>query len=207
MKVLVIGASGATGVLAVQKLLDAGHDVTAFVRSEASIKTQHPKLKVIVGSVRNPDDFDNAVAGHDAVFSTFGPRELKKDDVQEVLMRNMVAAMKKHGVKKLVNLSAWGAGDSRKDSTFIFSIIRATLLKNIFDDKDRGEVILKDSGLDYVSVRPGQLTNGKPRKTPVKASLDPKGIEAKLDREDLATFMVAQLTDPTWNGKSPLIGY
>lgn len=207
MKVLVIGASGATGVLSVQKLLDAGHDVTAFARTEASIKTQHPKLKIALGNVKDAAALDKAVEGQDAVFSVFGPRELKKDDAQEQFMKNIVASMKKHGVKKLVNLSAWGAGDSRQHMTFIFSIIRATMLKNIFDDKDRGEILLANSGLDYVSVRPGQLSNGKPRKTPVKASLDPKGIEGKLDREDLATFMVAQLTDSTWNGKSPLIGY
>lgn len=207
MKVLVIGASGATGSIAVKKLLDAGHDVTAFARSEASIATKHPKLKVALGNVRDAGAIDAAVAGHDAVFSAFGPRELKKDDIQEVFMKNLVAAMKKHGVQKLVNLSAWGAGDSRQHSNFFFKIILGTILKNVFADKDRGERVLVDSGLDFVNVRPGQLLNGKPRKTQVKASLDPKGIEPKLDREDLATFMIAQLTDSTWNGKSPLIGY
>ena len=35
MKVLVIGATGLTGAIAVQKLLAAGHDVTAFARAAA----------------------------------------------------------------------------------------------------------------------------------------------------------------------------
>lgn len=207
MKVLVIGASGGTGSIAVRGLLEQGHDVTAFARRAASITTQHPRLQVVVGDVRDGDALDRAVAGQDAVLSAFGPRELKKDDIQEVFMRHLVVSMKKHGVKKVVNLSAWGAGDSREHIVFFFRVIRATVLKNVFDDKERGEVILVGSGLDYVNVRPGQLTNGEPRKTPVKASLQPAGIEPRLDRADLAAFMIAQLTDDTWNGQSPLVGY
>ena len=122
-------------------------------------------------------------------------------------MKNLLASMKKNGVKKLVNLSAWGAGDSKAYMNFAFKLIRYSILKNVFDDKERGEVLLTASDLDYVNVRPGRLTDNKARKTPVKAGLDPKGIQPILDREDLATFMVAQINDPTWNGKSPIIGY
>ncbi len=40
-----------------------------------------------------------------------------------------------------------------------------------------------------------------------KASLKYKGIKPVMSREDLAVFMIAQLTHPEWVRKSPLIGY
>jgi len=56
------------------------------------------------------ESVDRAVRGQDAVLVAFGGRSLKKDDVQEVLMRNLIEAMTKHGVRRLVNLSAVGIG-------------------------------------------------------------------------------------------------
>jgi hypothetical protein len=106
----------------------------------------------------------------------------------------------------VVNLSAWGALDSAAQAPFVFKIIKATVLKNMFADKDRGEKLLVESGLDFVNLRPGQLVD-TPAQGGVKASLSPNGLKPRLAREDLATFMIAQLTDGTWVQKSPLLGY
>lgn len=207
MKVVVIGATGATGQIALQKLLAQGHDVVAVARDPSSLSTKHERLTVVKGDARDAASLEAAVAGADAVFSSIGPRALlKKDDMQEVFMKNILAALKKTGVKRFVNLSAWGAGDSAPHTPLPIKLARATVLKRIFDDKDRGEVLLADSDVDYVSVRPGRLLN-EPARGGVKASLDGKGLKPELTREDLATFMIEQLTDNTWSRKSPIIGY
>src|SRR4051794_13468914 len=108
MKVLVIGATGQTGRHVVSQLLARGHRVTAFARNPSAVNERREHLRVAQGDARHPESIDRAVAGQDAVLVAFGPRSLKKDDVQEVLMRNLTAAMTKHGVTRLVNLSAWG---------------------------------------------------------------------------------------------------
>jgi uncharacterized protein YbjT (DUF2867 family) len=81
-------------------------------------------------------------------------------------------------------------------------------LNDFFEDKNRGEEILFASGLDFVNVRPSRLTNA-PARGGVKAALSPDGLRwwPLMTREDLATFMVDQLTDETWPRRSPLIGY
>lgn len=206
MKVLVIGATGGTGSLAVRKLLAAGHEVTAFARDPSKVTEKSERLRVAPGEARDAASLERAVAGQDAVLSAFGPRSLKGDDLQEALMKNLVSAMQKHGVKRLVNLSAWGAGDSAGDAVFIFKIIRATLLRRVFDDKERGERLLAASGLDWTNVRPGRLLNA-PARGGVKASLEPKGLKPMLTREDLAQFMIDQLASTEWVRKSPLVGY
>ena len=105
------------------------------------------------------------MAGQNAVLVAFGPRSLKKDDVQEVLMRNLIAAMTKHAVKRVVNLSAWGSGG--------------------------GMVPPRD--FMVTNLCPGHLKNS-PARGGVRASLYGKGLERVMHREDLAAFMVEQLS-------------
>ena len=83
-----------------------------------------------------------------------------------------------------------------------------TFLSEFFADKDRGEALLFASGLDFVNVRPSRLANG-PARGNVRVALSPDGLRwwPLMTREDLADFMITQLTDDTWLRRSPLVGY
>jgi uncharacterized protein YbjT (DUF2867 family) len=204
MKVLVIGASGATGTLLLPKLLEQRHAVTAFARNPKSVP-EREGLRVEQGDATDAASLERAVQGQDAVVSVFGPRGLGKSDVQETLARNLIAAMQKHGVKRLVNLSAWGAAGTQP-SGLLFKIIRGTLLKNVFADKERGETLFATSGLDVTHVCPGRLLNS-PARGGVKVSPDGAGLESIMTRADLAEFMVGQLSTDAWVRRSVVIGY
>ena len=205
MKILLIGATGRTGQEILPRLLSAGHNVTALVRRPEAITSRDERLVVMPGGVRDPNLVDLAVKGQDAVICAFGPRKLGKDDIQEVLMRNLVMAMTKHGVKRLVNLSAWGALESHKTIGLMQVIILGILLRHVFADKKRGEKLLFASDLDYVNACPGRLLN-KPARGGVKASPDGTGIKHSITRADVAQWMVEQLTSDIWVRKSPVIG-
>jgi uncharacterized protein YbjT (DUF2867 family) len=206
MRVLVIGSTGLTGRILVRRLLQRGDEVTAFARTPSSVMEKHARLRVATGEARDAASFERALRDQDAVMSAFGPRAIfEKTDLQEVFMRNLVSAMTMTGVKRLVNLSAWGAADSKFAMTWLALLFR-NAAGDFFNDKDRGEAILLASDLDFVNVRPPRLTNG-PERGGVKASLmpDPKPWLPYLTREDLAAFMIEQLTSGTWLRKSPLI--
>jgi uncharacterized protein YbjT (DUF2867 family) len=206
MKILLVGATGGTGRAALPLLLAAGHDVTAYVRKLDGLAEAPTQVRRVSGDVRDGPALKAALAAQEAVFSVLGPRSLGKDDLQEVYMRNLVAGMTAQGVKRLVNLSAWGAGDSASEASLLFKFARATLLRHIYPDKERGEAVLFASPIDYVNVRPGRLLNA-PARGGVRASLRGAELKPLMTRADLAAFMVAQLRDDTWLRKSPLIGY
>lgn len=207
MKALVIGSTGLTGRILIRKLLEGGHEVTAFARNPADVAERSARLRVMRGEARDAASIAAAVQGQDAVISAFGPRSLKADDLAESLMRNLVAAMETQGVKRLVNLSAAGVGDSLKEMPFLLAkIVIPLFLARAYADKERGEAILFASALEFVNVRPGRLTN-KPARGGVKASLRAKGLKLEMSREDLAAFMIGQLGDRQWLRRSPIIGY
>lgn len=69
MKVVVFGASGRVGRRMVEYALDAGHEVTAFVRHPIDLK-DHPHagdFRVEVGSIRERETVTRAMTGQEAV--------------------------------------------------------------------------------------------------------------------------------------------
>jgi putative NADH-flavin reductase len=74
MKLLIFGATGATGRQLVEQALEQGHEVTAFVRSPAKVTTKHERLKLVKGNIMDCHSVGAAVAGQDAIFSALGVR-------------------------------------------------------------------------------------------------------------------------------------
>ena len=54
LKVIVFGATGTTGSAVVERALECGYAVTAFVRNPEKISTSHPNLTVFKGDVLDP---------------------------------------------------------------------------------------------------------------------------------------------------------
>src|SRR3981081_3681504 len=74
MKLLVLGATGGTGLEIVSQAIDRGHSVTAFVRAPEALKRFGDGLMVILGNLLNSCDVERVLGGHDAVLPGFGPR-------------------------------------------------------------------------------------------------------------------------------------
>ena len=63
MKVIVFGATGTVGRLAVESLLKAGHTVTAFARSPWKLNLSDPRLRLVAGDAMKLSDVTDAVEG------------------------------------------------------------------------------------------------------------------------------------------------
>ncbi len=74
MKLVVLGATGATGLEIVRQALERGHSVTALVRSPERLKPFGDRISVKQGDLLNSADLERVIQGHDAVLSGFGPR-------------------------------------------------------------------------------------------------------------------------------------
>ena len=206
MNVVAIGATGGTGNQLTRQLLEEGHTVTVFVRSPDKLGDLTSRVNVVQGDARNIEALERAVANQDAVLSALGPRSFGKDDLQETYLTNLVSAMDSQGIKRLINLSALGAGESASKAPLPMKILAKTFLKNMMQDKDKGEAAIAASDLEFTNVRPGRLGDG-PALGNVDGNEDGQGLSRAIARADVAAFMIKQLSDQTWVRKSPIIGY
>src|SRR5579871_6872584 len=72
MNLLILGATGRTGRLVIDRALAAGHDVTALVRAPERLTIQNPRLHVVAGRATDAADVARAMVGAGAVISVLG---------------------------------------------------------------------------------------------------------------------------------------
>ncbi len=206
VKIIVFGSTGATGLQIVEQALAAGHYVTAFARTPSKMTIVHPHLRVVEGNVLDAASVEHAVVGHDAIFIALGTQLKETDKTISLGTDNIIAAMKQHGVTRVIAESAWGTGDSREHGGFLLNqIIRPFFLKHPFAEHELQERSLAASGLAWTSVRPGRLTNG-PKVRTLRASRAPDGLAQKVARSEVAAFMLTEAEKPAHVGQAILVG-
>lgn len=206
-RVLVLGATGGTGLQVVSQALRRGCEVTAFVRNPQHLIIKSDQLHVCTGSL--PDDGEalaSAVHGQDAVISTLGVgKSLKSSGLIARSMPTIVTALESQGVRRLIFTSAYGVGDTRRDVPALPRILMRLLFRDLYSDKESGENQLRRSSLDWTIVYPVTLTNG-PATAPCRVGerLALKGFPT-IPRANVAAFLLAQMYDATYVRKGVLI--
>jgi uncharacterized protein YbjT (DUF2867 family) len=193
MKILVVGASQGTGALCCKAALAKGHSVTAFARTPTKLELNHPQLTKLAGDFHDAASVNAAVKGHDAVIICASATTLKafkdKPDYFSSGTRYVIDAMKQYGAKRLVVLSAHGAGDSFSSAPWFLRVfVIRGLLKRPFADHDVQEKLAHESGLEWVIARPTRLTDG-----PAKGTFKPTtsfDVPMSISRADVAQFLV-----------------
>ena len=210
--ILIIGASKGIGLEAAKRALACGHRVRAFARSTDSITLTDQKLEKLNGDALNKEDVTSALQGMDAVIQTLGIAlgpELLLGPVRlfSEATRILVSAMQAAGVKRLISVTGFGAGDSRASIGFLQYIPFRLFFGRAYDDKDTQEFIIRRSSLDWVIVRPGILTNGA-RTGHYQVLEDAKSWRnGFISRADVADFLIKQIEDNTYLRKTPVLTY
>ncbi len=161
--IALFGATGQTGKEFLQQALDAGYAIRALARTPEKLSLPSPRLEVITGDVLEPADVAQVVAGTDLVVSLFGHVKGSPDWLQTEGTENIVAAMKEHGVDRIISLSGGGLPYPEKDRPKLPDKIIRWIMKlavpQILDDAVRHAAVLRDSGLQWTIVRGPRLTN------------------------------------------------
>ncbi len=207
MKVLVIGAAGKTGKLVVERAVAAGHTVTALVHQHEDPNDHKngdfpASVDVVHGDVRNLSRLDQVMLGQNAVIDTIGgSTPFRETDLETSSARAVIESMHRNNAKRLLVISALGAGDSKEHASFLYEhILIPTFLRGAIPDKQNMESAIEGSGLEFVIVRPPVLSDHDPKGTVHVLTAEEKATS--LTRADLAQFLVDQLTSDLYLGQS-----
>ena len=202
MKLLVLGATGGTGLEIVRQATQRGHHITAFVRFPEKLKPFNGRINLEQGNLLDSIQLEKVIQGHDAVLSAFGPRvPVSKTDAHllEQFATGLTQAMLHTAVRRVVVESV----------AFLFKeaiIPPAYFLGKLFfpgmvADASAMENVFEESGLDWTMARPPELTDkpytGKYRVREGRLPL----FGFRISRADVADFMLTAVEDRCLIGK------
>ena len=209
MDMAIIGATRGIGAELLDQALQNENGVTVLARNPSAIEKDDDHLRILQGDINDADVVDAAIKGQQAVCVTIGRGPTRKPvSVFSEGIKNVIAAMMHYSVKELICVTGIGAGESKGHGGFFYDkIVQPVLLKTIYEDKNIQEKLVKESGLEWVIVRPGFLTNG-PLTEKYRVLTDLKGVKAgKISRADVAHFILKQLQSMSHVRQTPLLTY
>ena len=147
MRIAIIGATGFVGSHAMTHLVAHGHEVVAISRSGRRLDGWGEPIEARAADVTTGSGMSAALAGADAVVHLVAiPRETggrRFESVNVDGVRRAVAAADAAGIRRFVHLSVLGVAEDPG-----LAYLRS---------KWRGERIVRESGLDWVVLRPSLM--------------------------------------------------
>lgn len=186
MHVFIAGANGQIGQHLLREMADSDHEARALIRHP----DQGPELQqlgateTVLGDLEQ--DCSEAMKGCDAVIFTAGSGPHtgpdKTVDVDQDGAIRLVDTARAMGIKRFIMVSSMRAEEPEKGPE---------KLRHYLWAKHNADEHLKNSGLNYTIVRPGQLTNDDGTgRVSASARLEEFG---KIPRQDVARVLLAVL--------------
>jgi len=205
-RVLIIGATGPTGLRLVEESLIRGHGVTALVRRPEALGTLRDRVTVVQGDVLDPAPVSLAVTGAEAVLCALGPNLDSPSTLCSQGISLLLSAMESQGVRRLVCITGALIGHPDNRLGWLYRLMRHAF-RDTIQDRQLQEKLILGSTLDWTLVRPPRLSNG-PARDIWRAGEDVRiGTMAHIGRADLARFMVQQVEDPSFIRRAVTVAY
>ena len=114
----------AMGRQVVAQALEQGYHITAFARSPEKLNIAHENLQVVHGNVLDYPSVEQALIGQEVVLCSLGlPAIMDKSQLRANGTKNIIRAMEKTGVRRLICQSSNGVGDTHKTLPFFTKYI------------------------------------------------------------------------------------
>lgn len=170
MKILILGATGNVGSRTMKHALEAGHQVVAYVRRPEAV-SDAKGVQIIKGDVQDSGALAHAAEGADAIIVAI-TGAVSDGSFMQRAVPNIIQAAKTSDVKRIVMVSAFGAGDTADKAAWFMKLAYRTVLGKFFRDKAASDALLEQSGLDYTIVYPVNLKDAPASINAVAKPLD-----------------------------------
>lgn len=206
MKLLIVGATGEIGTAVLTAALDAGHEVTVFVRAPDKLGELRDQVRVLPGDLTDASAVASAMKDQQAVISAIGSSPDRTQlDVPATAMRHVLSAMDAAGVRRLVGLAGGAVkvpGERKPLSGRITSALVRLMARNVVEAKQREFEVVAGSDLDWTMVRPPRVVPGDATGR-LDISMELHGFQ--VTRGDVAAAMMQLAAETTWLRQAPYV--
>jgi putative NADH-flavin reductase len=164
-------------------------------------------VDVVQADILDAESVWRAVDGIEAVVSVVGPR---KDSPKDSLGRggeNIAAAMKRHGVSRIIALTGAGVrfpGDAPKFIDRLIRFLLKTLQPDVLSNSIAYVNAISNDDLQWTIVRAPMLHDG-PAGDSYRTGYVGTGPGPRASRENVARFIVEELDTQSHVHKAPMI--
>ena len=202
MNIVVLGATGGTGLEIVHQALERGHFVTALVRSPEKLGQFRKLIQVVQGDLLDINTLERVIRGHYVIVSGFGPRvpvAKGEEHLLEQFAAALSTAMAHTDVRRVVVESvAFLFKDSIIPPAYFLGRL---LFPRTVADAAAMEQTFEQSALDWTMVRPPELTDKAYTGTYRVREGHLPSFGFKISRADVADFMIKVAEDGTCSRK------
>jgi putative NADH-flavin reductase len=213
MKLAIVGAGGKIGSRITEEALSRGHTVTGIARKPES-GVQNEKVKWVKADALDTEKLATVLKDHDAVISAFGI-DWEKPETYHLfgdIARSVIAAAKKAGVKRLINVGGAGSLEVAPGIQLVDTASFPEAWKTGADEQRKSlEVFRKEKDLEWtffspaIMIEPGPRT-GKFRLGKDNPVFDEKG-NSTISYDDYAIALIDELENPRFIRQRFTIGY
>ncbi|MFI5124751.1 MAG: NAD(P)-dependent oxidoreductase [Chitinophagales bacterium] len=206
-KIAVIGGTGKSGKYLVQQLLNQGFPIKLLLRNPERFQIKNSLIEIVPGIVQDYQAIHTLVEGCCAVISALGLGQHNSEKtIFSRATTNVIRALNTFQIKRYILITGLNV-DTPFDkkgthTTFATEWMKANYPETTADKQKEWEM-LSESALDWTLVRLPLIELTDEIKE-LKVSLEDCPGE-KISATDLAYFMVRQLSENDYLGKSPFI--
>lgn len=205
IKIALLGGGGKTGKYLLTQLLSQGYNIKLLLRNPENFQLESPFIEIIKGDAIDAEAIRLLVVGCQAVISTVGQRQ-DEPLVASQATRNILKAMTEYGIKRYILVAGLNIDtpfDKKSPETMISTEWMKMTFPMIHADRQKTYSILSISDANWTLVRvPFIEFTDKKGETIVNLEDCPGN---KISANDIATFVIKQLSDETYVKKSPFI--
>ncbi|KAJ7284010.1 NAD(P)-binding protein [Mycena rebaudengoi] len=218
MRILILGATGPTGVLLARESLAVfeSASIILYVRTPAKLPADlsaHPHVVVIEGQLDDDAHLSQAMEGVDVVLSALGPKQFTHPAGNPLAASytQIIDVMQKHGVERIILLGTASMEAPEDKFNLAYSLMVSLKsvsisMRNAYTDVRKIAAVMQASTVDWTIVRVPILNNDASRDVVAGYIGDGKTKSVVyLSRAGFAAFVVAEIEKKQWRRKLPLL--